>query len=156
MAAALALPLGACSFFEFPPQTRGNMVDADQLKELVVGTSTKSDAQSLLGSPTTRATFDDNTWIYIGEVTRPVIARTQAVDKQDVTVLTFDQGGVLRNVRRLDRKNALPVQTVDRTTPSPGTEASFLQMLLGNVGKFSPTPTGGSGAGTSNGFSVGH
>ena len=30
-----------------------------------------------------------------------------------------------------------------------------MQMLLGNIGKFSPTPTG-STAGTTNGFSVGH
>ncbi len=121
---------------------RGNPVDADELKELVVGTSTKADAQSLLGSPTARATFDDNTWIYISEVTRPLIARTQGVEKQNVTELTFDQGGVLRDIRRLDKKNGLPVEMVSRTTPSPGTEASFMQMLLGNIGKFSPNATG--------------
>ena len=155
LAASLALPAGGCSFFQFPPQVRGNPVDADQLKELVVGTSTKTDAQSLLGSPTAHATFDDNTWLYISEVTRPEIARTQGVMKQNVTALSFDQSGVLKDVRRLDSKNALPVQTVDRRTPSPGTEASFMQMLLGNIGKFSPTPTSSS-SGTTNGFSVGH
>ena len=148
----LALPLAGCSFFAAKSQVRGNPVDGDELKELVVGTSTKTDAQSLLGSPTARATFDDNTWLYISEVTRPLIARTQGIEKQNVTVLRFDQGGVLRDVRRLDQKNALPVQMVTRTTPSPGTEASFMQMLLGNVGKFSPTPSGST---DQSGFSVG-
>jgi outer membrane protein assembly factor BamE (lipoprotein component of BamABCDE complex) len=148
----LATPLlTGCSLFEAPTQVRGNPVDPDQLSQLVVGTSTKADVQTVLGSPTTQATFDPNTWVYISEVTRPQIARTQGVEKQNVTVLTFDQSGVLRDVKRLNQNDSLPVQFATRTTPSPGTEATFMQMLLGNVGKFSPT----AGAGQSNGFSVG-
>ena len=68
------------------------------------------------------------------------VGRTPGVNAQDVTVLTFDQGGVLRNVRRLNEDDAMDVTVVTRATPSPGSEASFLQQLLGNVGKFS---TGG-------------
>ena len=72
------LLVGGCSFFAAKPQLRGNRVDADQLKELVPGTSTRTDVTALIGSPTARATFDDNTWIYISEVTRPRIARSRA------------------------------------------------------------------------------
>ena len=47
-------------------------------------------------------------------------------------------------------QDALPVSVVSRTTPSPGTEASFLQQLLGNIGRFNPaggaTPGIGGGA----------
>ncbi|MBV9736125.1 MAG: outer membrane protein assembly factor BamE [Acidisphaera sp.] len=132
---ALAL-LAGCSFFQAPSQVRGNKVDLDALHALVPGTSTRTDASSLLGSPTAHASFDDNTWIYIGEVTRPEIASTQSVLKQQVVVLTFDQSGVLRDVRTLDKKNSLPVSVVARSTPSPGSSASFMQQLLGNVGRF--------------------
>ncbi len=153
--ASATLLLGGCSYFEFPAQVRGNPVPADEAKELVVGTSTKTDATSLLGSPTAHATFDDNTWIYISERTRPVIAGTQGVEGQNVTVLAFDQDGTLRSLRHLDHKNALPVQVVDRRTPSPGTEASFLQMLLGNIGKFSPTATNAGAGDSGGGLSIG-
>ena len=34
----------------------------------------------------------------------------------------------------------MPVAVVSRATPAPGNEASFMQQLLGDVGKFSPTP----------------
>ncbi len=141
-----ALP--ACSVVETPRSYHGNKVDADQLKELVVGTSTKADVSSLLGSPTTRATFNDDRWIYIGETTRTRIARLPGVMSQDITVLTFDPSGTLASVKVLDKDNAKSVDVVSRSTPSPGSEASFLQQLLGNVGKFSTTPTnvgGGSG-----------
>lgn len=139
--AALTL-LGGCSFFEARAQVRGNKVDPDVVKELTPGTSTRADAQALLGSPSARATFDDNTWIYIGQVTRPQIARTQSVLSQDVVVLDFDQGGVLRDIRHLGQDDAAPVDIVARTTPSPGSEASFLQQFFGGIGRVG---TGGVG-----------
>lgn len=124
------------------------------LKELTPGTSTRADATALLGSPTAKATFDDNQWIYIGEMTRPVIARTQGVVSQDVILLTFDQQGVLRDVKQLDKADGLPVDVVSRATPSPGSEASILQQLLGNVGRFSPGGLGGQGVGGSSSSSA--
>jgi outer membrane protein assembly factor BamE (lipoprotein component of BamABCDE complex) len=141
----LLLLMSGCSFFEATPQVRGNRVDADVLKELTPGTSTRADATALLGSPTAKATFDDNQWIYIGSMTRPVIGQTQKVLSQDVVLLTFNEQGVLRDVKQLNKDDALPVTMVARATPSPGSEASILQQLLGNVGRFSP---GGLGAGS--------
>jgi outer membrane protein assembly factor BamE (lipoprotein component of BamABCDE complex) len=138
--------VGGCSVFEAQSQLRGNHVDADQLNELVPGTSTRNDVTALIGSPTARATFDDNTWIYISEVTRPRIARVQGVLSQDVLVLSFNEQGVLQDMKRLNQEDALPVTVVARTTPSPGTEASFLQQLFGNIGRFNAiNPSTGSG-----------
>lgn len=147
------MAVSACSVLDAPRQLRGNRVDADQLTQLIPGTSTRADATSLLGSPTTRATFDDNTWVYISETTRTRVGRTPGILAQDVTVLTFDPAGVLRDVKRLNQEDSRDVTVVSRSTPSPGSEASFLQQLFGNVGKFNaggaassrPTP-GSSGA----------
>ena len=153
-AVCLVLILGACSVIEAPHQLRGNKVDADLLKELVPGTSTRADATALLGSPSAKATFDDNTWIYISETTQTRVGRTPGITSQDVTVLTFDPAGTLRAMKRLDQDASRPVDMVSRTTPSPGSEASFLQQLLGNVGKFNagaPSGRTGSGPGSSGG-----
>ena len=133
-----AATLPACSVIETPRTQRGNKIDPDQLKELVVGTSTKADATSLLGSPTARATFDDNTWIYINETTKPIIGGTQRIRDQQVVVLTFDQGGVLRNIEKRGQSDSQDVAVSSGATPSPGNNASVLQQLLGNVGRFSP------------------
>ena len=70
--------------------------------------------------------------------------------QQDVVVLTFDAGGVLRGVKKLSKDDGRDVSVVARATPSPGSEASFLQQLLGNVGKFN---TGGGGTGKTPGGS---
>ena len=118
---------------EVPPQIRGNKVTADQLKDLVPGTSTRADATSVLGSPTAKGTFDDNTWIYISEVTQARVGRVQGINSQNVVQLTFDDRGILRGVKHLDQKDAQSVDVVSRATPSPGSEATFMQQLLGNV-----------------------
>lgn len=146
----LALAVSGCAvpmpqFLSFPPQIRGNKVDADAVAQLVPGTSTRTDVSSLLGSPTAHATFDDNQWIYISEVTTPVIGGTNVVHSQQVYVLSFDQNGVLQGVEHRTMNDSLPVAVVARTTPSPGSSASFMQQLLGNVGKFSPGGAPGSG-----------
>jgi outer membrane protein assembly factor BamE (lipoprotein component of BamABCDE complex) len=142
------LLLSSCAWLMPPPQVRGNKVDPDLLKELVPGTSTKSDVSAIIGSPTARDTFDDNTWLYISELTQPRIGRTLGELDQNVVILNFDDRGVLKTMDKLDKSAALPVTVVQRTTPSPGTEASFMQQLLGNIGRFNPAgagPTGGGG-----------
>jgi outer membrane protein assembly factor BamE (lipoprotein component of BamABCDE complex) len=149
MAAMLVLCLSvtACSWILPPPQTRGNKIDADELKQLVLGTSTKADVTALVGSPTQKATFDDNSWLYITETTRTRVGRTLGVLDQEVVVLTFDDRGVLTGVKTVTKDDAVPVSVASRTTPSPGTEASFMQQLLGNIGRFTPAGTSGFGSG---------
>jgi outer membrane protein assembly factor BamE (lipoprotein component of BamABCDE complex) len=141
----LCLTMTACGGLLPPPQTRGNKVEADQLKELVPGTSTKADVTALIGSPTQKVTFDENSWLYITETTRPRVGRTLGVLDQGVVVLTFDDRGVLTNVKAVGKDDAIPVTVEARTTPSPGTEASFMQQLLGNIGKFNPAGSSGFG-----------
>jgi outer membrane protein assembly factor BamE (lipoprotein component of BamABCDE complex) len=145
------LLVGACSFFQATPQVRGNKVDPEALKELVPGTSTRADVTSLIGSPTATGTFDDNTWLYISEVTRPRIAQVQGVLNQNVVVLSFNGQGVLQDVKRVDQDDSIPVSVVARTTPSPGTEATFLQQVFGNIGRFNAIGQGQSTGGPTGG-----
>ena len=109
--------LAGCSIFRSPTDLRGNRVDADQLKELVPGTSTRADVTALIGSPTARATFDDNTWLYVSEVTHTRIARVQGVISQQVVKLTFNDQGVLQDVKRLDKADGVPYWLVATRHP---------------------------------------
>ena len=138
----LLLPLAGCNTFDvfsYPPQARGSQIDQEMISQLVPGTSTQQDVTALLGSPTVRAPFNDRTWIYVSQVTSPVIAGTQRVIRQHAYAVSFDANGVLKSVVDRDKKDALPVQMVSRVTPSPGSHASFFQELIGNIGRFNPT-----------------
>ena len=149
--ALLLISLGACSLVQTPRSLHGNKVDQDLLKELVPGTSTKKDVTSLIGSPTARATFDDNQWIYISETTHTRIGRLPGVLKQDVVLMNFDEAGTLRSIKQLNQDDGRDVSIASGSTPSPGSEASVLQQLLGNVGRYNVGNLGGdsSNVGTS-------
>ena len=147
--------LGGCVYLQPNRQTRGNLVDEVEYAQLVPGTSTRADVTSLIGSPTAHSTFDDNTWFYIGERTEPTIGGFPRVDRQQVLVLDFDANGTLRTLRRATGKDAVRVAMDGRVTPSPGSEASILQQVIGNVGRYNPAgllgPSGTNPNGTAGG-----
>jgi outer membrane protein assembly factor BamE (lipoprotein component of BamABCDE complex) len=64
-----------------------------------------------------------------------------------VVILRFDQRGTLREIRRLGMEDGREIAAVSRTTPSPGTERSFLQQLFGNIGRVGPGVSGGQSTG---------
>ena len=97
------LLLSSCGWLMPPPQLRGNKVDPDSLKELTPGTSTKADVSAVIGSPTARDTFDDNTWLYISELTQQRIGRVLGELQQNVVVLNFDDKGVLKTINKYDK-----------------------------------------------------
>lgn len=155
LAGALALALTGCTYLLPNRQTRGILVDNIDYAQLVPGTTTRADAASLLGSPTAKATFDDNTWFYIGEITEPVVLSFPRIDRQQVVVLNFDQGGTLQAIHRYTGKDAVRVAMVQRTTPSPGSEASILQQVIGNVGRYNPAGLLGKSGSNPNGSAGG-
>ena len=155
LALCVAGALSGCGAFAPLPSDRGTVIESTDYDKLVPGVTTRSQVTGLLGSPTSRATFDDNTWIYIGEVTTPVPMSYPTVQRQKVVVLGFDASGVLRSRRILDKADAHDVAMAAGSTPSPGSETSFLQMLIGNVGRYSPLG-GGLGGGGLGGSGLGN
>ena len=145
--ALLGLPvaLGGCSLFHAQTDFRGQTADSRDVAELVPGVSTKADVQEELGSPTNIPSFDANTWLYLGQQTRLRIARTPGIEQQQVTVVHFDPDGTLRDIDTKDAPNGMKLTMASGATPSPGSEASFLGQLIGNIGKFSPGGSGGQG-----------
>ncbi|HET6308248.1 MAG TPA: outer membrane protein assembly factor BamE [Rhodopila sp.] len=130
--------LSSCGWLLPPPVLRGNKVDPESMKELTIGTSTKADVTAIIGSPTARDTFDDNTWLYITEVTQQRIGEVLGEIDQGVVVLKFDDKSVLTSIDKLNKDASISAPMIARTTASPGTEASFMQQLLGNIGRFNP------------------
>jgi outer membrane protein assembly factor BamE (lipoprotein component of BamABCDE complex) len=155
LALAAALMLGGCAWlpdmpplpgtdlFDTPRSLRGNLVEDDQMQQFVVGVSSRNDVLALLGSPSATSTFDDSEWFYIGGVTRQRPGRLLGIEEQRVVILRFDQRGTLREIRRLGMEDGREIAAVSRTTPSPGTERSFLQQLFGNIGRVGPGGIGG-------------
>ncbi len=148
----LGLALSGCAIFSDAPHYRGIFVTQHDLNELTPGVSSQTDAEALLGPPTFAEQFNANDWIYVSQITKMRIGRTEGVEQQHVVVLSFDNSGVLRNVSQRDLQNSVRVAMDGKQTPVPGGHASFLQQLIGGVGSYNPlggtaAAAGGAGAG---------
>lgn len=140
LAIALAAALGGC---QTSIDVRGFVPDDESLSRIQVGQQSKDDVRDLLGTPSTVGLFGDETWLYISRRTATYAFLEPKILEQKVVAILFDEAGSVSDVRKLELSDGKVVEHVARVTPSPGKELSFLEQLLGNVGRFNK---GGKGA----------
>ena len=148
VAIAVALTLAGCVVSE---DQRGNLPDPDKLVEIKPGTTTKEQVVKILGSPSSSGTFDDDTWYYISRKTKQVAFFSPTVLDQEVYVIDFTDKGVVKDVGHKTLADAENISPAPGATPAPGRELSFMEQLLGNIGRFGGSSATGSGLGAGKG-----
>jgi len=130
--AAALLSVAACT-----PVTanRGNLLDTEQMKQVAAGVDTRDEVIRKIGSPTTISAFDDNIWYYMGQKTEKKGIFDPKITQEKIVVVTFAPDGFVNTVvERRDGRQDVPI--VSRETPTSGNEVTFVQQMLGNLGKF--------------------
>lgn len=117
-------------------ENRGNSVDLDNLTELVPGETSKARVSALLGAPSSTSDFGTDTWFYIASKTKTVAFFNEELISRQVVYIGFDGTGVVDSVGLLDEKDGKRVEYVNRETPTAGQRITFLQQLIGNIGRF--------------------
>lgn len=145
-AALLAMTLAGCNV---PVDPRGNLPTAEELGQIKPGVSDKATVTRILGSPSSVAAFDGDTWYYISQKTKEVAFFKPELLDQQVVAIDFDKQGIVRDVRHRGLNDRVAVVPNPNATPAPGREITFLQQLIGNFGRFAGTdstqPGGGPG-----------
>lgn len=113
----------------------GNMLQDFQVEEVKPGEHTRSDVLRILGSPTTQSTFNNNVWYYIGQETEKRSILDHEVTDERIVAVGFDKNGIVQTLEHLDgdRQNIPYTRT---KTPTHGNDLTFMQQLLGNLGRF--------------------
>lgn len=127
---------------------RGHLPEPDKLAEIHPGTTTREQVAKILGTPSSTGVFDNNDWYYISRKTKQVSFFDPDVLDQQVYIVDFDDKGVVKSVNHKDLKDAQNIEPAPGATPAPGRELTFLEQVLGNIGRFSK---GSSGTGEDSG-----
>jgi outer membrane protein assembly factor BamE (lipoprotein component of BamABCDE complex) len=114
----------------------GNLPDPDLLANIEVGQVSKNEVLELLGSPSTKATFNDNDWYYVSEKTSTRAFFDPEVINRKVLIIQFDKRGIVKKITQLSLKDGEKIEMVDRITPTAGKEMTILKQIFGNVGRF--------------------
>jgi len=148
MAMAAGATLAACST---TVEQRGNLPPPEEIAQIHPGKTTKDQVVKILGTPSSVGVFNDKNWYYISSRTKQFSFLDPKVLDQQVFVVDFNDDGVVKAIDHKTLQDGKEVVPIARATPAPGRELSFLEQLVGNLGKFNSG--GGGGGGTSGGES---
>jgi outer membrane protein assembly factor BamE (lipoprotein component of BamABCDE complex) len=138
-----ALALACCS----PDiEQRGDLLTHDQIAQIHPGKTTKDQVVEILGSPSSVGVFNPNAWYYISKRTSQTSFFLPKTTDQQVLVLDFNKDGVVEAVDHKGLKDAEDIAPAPGATPAPGRELTFLEQIIGNLGRFSSSSAGGGGA----------
>ncbi|HMD65004.1 MAG TPA: outer membrane protein assembly factor BamE [Stellaceae bacterium] len=127
---------------------RGNLPEQDRIAEIHPGSTTKDEVVKILGSPSSVSVFNDKSWYYISRRTGQLAFFDPNVIDQQVYVVNFDDQGVVKAVDHKGLEDGKEITPVARATPAPGRELSFLEQVIGNLGKFNKSAGAGGGGGS--------
>jgi len=116
-------------------QKRGNFLFNEDIQSIQAGTSTEFDVLNILGTPTTKAVFDNKTWYYVGLRTEKESFFDEKVIEKRIHKIQFDENGTVLIFAEIN-EDGVDVPLSGRVTPTSGNEVTFLQQILGNLGKF--------------------
>ena len=136
-AAAIAMSISGCSD---RLQSHGNIPNQEIVKSIRIGTTNRVQVSEMLGTPSARATFDQESWYYVGTRTKKSAFLKEKVLDRKVLVIRFNKQGVVQRVQHLSKRDGREIKIVDRKTPTKGKELTILEQLLGNVGRFGGAP----------------
>jgi len=132
-AALMMATVAACAVKE---SHHGHALPQGIIAELQRPNLSQAQVVQLLGTPSSESAFDPGTWYYMSEVQQGVaFFRPEVVDRK-VLILHFDEAKVLKSIATLSKEDGSEVTLVDRETPTEGHKLSFLEQLLGNIGRF--------------------
>lgn len=151
-AVAAAATLAACSS---TVEQRGNLPPPDEIAQIHPGKTTKAEVVKILGTPSSVGVFNERNWYYISARTKQFSFFDPKVLDQQVFIVGFNNDGVVQAVDRKTLKDGKEIVPIARATPAPGRELTFLEQLLGNLGKFNGGGGGGGGETSSGGRAPG-
>jgi outer membrane protein assembly factor BamE (lipoprotein component of BamABCDE complex) len=137
-------------------EQRGDLPTRDQIAKIHPGKTTRDQVIDILGSPSSVGVFDPNTWYYISKRTSQTSFFLPRTTDQQVYIVDFNKDGVVAAVDHKGLKDAENIAPAPGATPAPGRELTFLEQVIGNLGRFSGSnSTGGASSGAESGGTSG-
>lgn len=127
------LALSACGNSRM---VRGYIFDKELADAIQPGVDNRQSVESTLGTPTVRASFNDNTWYYISTTVRIRPVFWPDAKGHRVMAVAFNDSGVVTDVKNYGLNDMRKINPVDDETPTKGRNLNFFQQIFGGVGRF--------------------
>jgi outer membrane protein assembly factor BamE (lipoprotein component of BamABCDE complex) len=138
-ALALAALASACSGTR---SSHGFISDSEEAPQVQVGVDNKSTILARLGTPSTTAVFDEDSWYYISSIEQRFGFNRPKTVEREVLVVRFDNADNVSGVDRYGLDRGRVVAYNGDATPTRGRELGLLEQIFGNIGRTPPIRAG--------------
>lgn len=108
------------------------------LSELVVGVDTRDSVIETVGAPSSQGVLEGGDYYYVSSRIKHFGPAEPKVVERKLVAISFDDGGVLRNIETFGLEHGQAVPLTRRVTSSSVADKTFFRQLLGNIGNFQP------------------
>lgn len=114
----------------------GYVMDEGLLAQVRVGSAAEQ-VLVVMGTPTTTSTVGGSAWYYISQKSNRSMAFSRAeITDQRVMAVYFDKNKKVERVANYGMEDGKVIDFITRTTPTAGSEQSFLQNAMKNLLRF--------------------
>lgn len=128
-------------------RTHGYIPTEEKPQAVNPETDTKTSVLARLGNPSIETTFsedlEEDTWYYINSVRQRYAYLRPQIQDRTITAIHFNVDGQVTKVAEYGLEDGVPVNYVDRTTPTRGRELSVLEQIFGTIGRLPTDRLGG-------------
>lgn len=128
-------------------RTHGYIPTEEKPQAVNPETDTKTSVLARLGNPSIETTFsedlEEDTWYYINSVRQRYAYLRPQIQDRTITAIHFNVDGQVTKVAEYGMEDGVPVNYVDRTTPTRGRELSVLEQIFGTIGRLPTDRLGG-------------
>ena len=131
----ISLFISACTLKKVERHHGAHFLNKKQEK-LTISRSNKNDILKLLGSPSTKSTFDNDLWIYIErKIDNSSLVRfgSEKIIVNNVLILEIDKMGLLKKKEFLDLTNMQDYKFTEQTTENQYNKRSFVYEFLSSM-----------------------
>ena len=114
----------------------GHIAITRSAEQLKAGASYKQDVVKLLGTPSTKSAFGDETWYYVSAHKESYAFLKPETKEQHVLRVAFDKNDMVTDVKEYSLKDSQDVTIAKRITPTEGQKLGLWEQMIGNLGKF--------------------
>ena len=115
--------------------SHGHVINENELKQIVIGTTTKADIVQLLGQPSFAGAFDTQKLYYSSQVMLQPVASVKQTQRRVIYIFTLNKSNVLEVIDLVNKDDGLIIAHIDDKTPTPGDTFGILQQMFQNVGR---------------------
>ncbi len=140
LGACLGVAMAGCTSLglDHEVQPKGYILDEDALLSIKNGTDVQT-VLKVMGTPSTVSTVGNQTFYYISQTTQQRFKfLTPTFSEQRVAAIYFNKNFKVERIANYGLQDGVVFDFISRTTPTGGSEQSFVRNLMRGLGTFNP------------------